>query len=233
MKSRRREGRRAYAVAAMETCLRTSARSVVAMAAVVALIVGSASSVQAQQLVRTPLGLAPPGSSSVTLGCAAAVFGGPRGVGSLSPANGTLVGGPIAWPVLRRFASQLPASRYAPHHALAPGIKALVAVRTGAVVRVVVPSSERTRLSLDYTTLPPRALIGGYAYFRVADGASSVTFRACSLGTGNGPQTPLAGYFLVSGRQCARINIYTSASTTPIQRQIPFGVSQSSCPAAG
>jgi hypothetical protein len=94
---------------------------------------------------------------------------------------------------------------------------------------VVIPASERARLSLDYTSVPPRDARENL--FRVADGASQVTFKACSPGYGYGPQTPFAGGFIVAGAQCARIDIYISASTRPIQRQIPFGVSARSCPA--
>jgi hypothetical protein len=142
----------------------------------------------------------------------------------------------MAWPALRQYTSRLPSAHYLVHRGLAPGIKALVAVRSGRVVRVVIPANERARLSLDYTYLPPRATIAYVAYvdyFRVSDGASQVTFHACAPGSGNGPETPFAGGFIVAGAQCGVIDIYTSAITAPIRRQIPFGVSKRSCPAAG
>jgi hypothetical protein len=168
------------------------------------------------------------GSQSVSLGCSTSA---PGSVDLSAP--GAVVGGPIAWPVLRQYASHLPSAHYLVHRGLAPGIKALVAVRSGRVVRVVIPATERARLSLDYTFLPPRATIAHFAYFRVSDGASQVTFRACAPSSGNGPETPFAGYFIVAGTQCGVIDIYTSASAVPIRRQIPFGVSKRSCPAAG
>jgi hypothetical protein len=34
-------------------------------------------------------------------------------------------------------------------------------------------------LSMDYTSLPSRAVLGGFEYFRVSGGASQVTLRAC------------------------------------------------------
>jgi hypothetical protein len=134
---------------------------------------------------------------------------------------------------MRQYTSRLPSAHYLVHRGLAPGIKALVAVRSGRVVRVVIPANERARLSLDYTFIPPRATIAYFDYFRVGDGASQVTFHACAPGSGNGPETPFAGDFIVAGAQCGAIDIYTSASAAPIRRHVPFGVSKRSCPAAG
>ena len=138
------------------------------------------------------------------------------------------------WPELRNYASQLPASAYRTRRGLARGFKALVAVTYGRVVRVAIPSSERSRLSMDYNSTPlePRAILDGYAYFHVADGASNVTFHACA-GPGVDAHTPFAGYFIVAGKQCARIDIYTSASHRPLMRHIPFGVPRRSCPTTG
>jgi hypothetical protein len=170
----------------------------------------------------------PAGSQSVELGCSASA---PGSVDLSTP--GTVAAGPIAWPVLRHYTSQLPPAHYLLRRRLAPGIKALVAVRSGRVVRVDIPASERARLSLDYTMLPPRAVTADSQYFQVGDGARQVTFHACAPASGNGPETPFAGYFIVAGAQCGVIDIYTSASTTPIRRQIPFGVSNRSCPAGG
>ena len=154
-----------------------------------------------------------------------------------SPANGTLVAGPLAWPYLRHLATDAgapfphPAS-YAPTHGLAPSVKALVLVNAGTSVRVSIPASERGRLSLDYTYIQTLRSLNNGEYLRVADGASQVTFRACARGPGVGP-TQFAGGIIVAGAQCARIDIYTSAGNRPLVRQIPFGVPGRTCPAAG
>ena len=170
----------------------------------------------------------------MTVECSAAAWGGPQGRGWLSPASGALVGGPIAWPGLRNYVSELPASGYRTRRGLARGFKALVAVMYGRVVRVAIPTSERSRLSMDYNSTPlqPRAILDGYAYFRIADGATNATFHACA-GPGVYAHTPFPGLFIVAGKQCARIDIYTSASHRPLVRQIPFGVPRRSCPATG
>ena len=154
-----------------------------------------------------------------------------------SPANGTLIAGPIAWPVLRLLATDSggpPAASYAPYHGLATSVKALVAVNAGTVVRVRVPASERTRLSLDYTYIQTGRNTSQGTYFRVTDGASQVTFKACSLAQSpTGQPSQFAGAFIVAGAQCARIDIYTRSSSRPLRRQIPFGVPSPSCSAAG
>ena len=144
-----------------------------------------------------------------------------------SPSTGAIVAGPITWPYLRLLAQH--SGGLAPRHGLAPGVKALIVVAAGAVVRVGIPANESARLSLDYSNVPPRN--ARQNLFRVADGASRVTFKACA--SGQGPQTEFAGGFLVAGAQCARIDIYTSVSNRPIRRQIAFGVPQRSCPADG
>ncbi len=213
----------------MSACVRSSVSRVAGVLVVAALVVGFAGSVQAHQPAHAPVQLPPRGTQSVTLGCAASVVG-PTTPGWLSPSNGTLVAGPIAWPVLRRYAAGIPAAGLAPHNGLALPVKALVSVASGTVVRVSVPTSERTRLSLYYITADPRNAAG---YYRVADGERDVTFDACAAGPGVARTTQFAGYFIVAGAQCARVDIYTSTSRQPLRRQIPFGVSQHSCPATG
>jgi hypothetical protein len=200
------------------------------VATLAAVIVGFAAAAQA---------LPPPGTQSVTVGCANAVYG-QMGPDWRSSANGTLVAGPIAWPVLRWLATDSgagyvpPASSYAPRDGLATSVKALVAVNAGSVVRVRIPASERTRLSLDYTYIQTGRSTRQGTYFRVADGASQVTFKACSLAQNpTGQPSQFAGAFIVAGAQCARIDIYTSTNNRPLVRQIPFGVPGRSCPPTG
>lgn len=209
--------------------MRSSVWWVAGVLAVAAPVVGFASSVQAQQPAHASVQLPSRGTQSVTLGCAASVFG-PTSPGWLSPSNGTLVAGPIAWPLLRRYAASLASAGLAPRDGLARSVKALVGVTIGTVVRVSVPASERTRLSLYYITADPRNAAG---YYRVADGEREVTFDACAPGPGVPHTTQFAGYFIVAGAQCARINIYAGTTSRPLRRQIPFGVPQNSCPTTG
>ena len=168
----------------------------------------------------------------MTLGCAEATEG-PESAGWLGSSKVTLFGGPVAWPELRYFASHVPKSSYQARRGLVQGVKALIAISLGHVVRVVIPTAERSRLSMDYTFIPTRAILDGYGYFRVSDGASQVTFHSCSPDSHHDRQTAFAGAFLVAGPQCARVDIYTSTSSQPLLRQIPFGVPQRSCPTTG
>jgi len=215
----------------MSASVRSSVWWVSGVLGVAALAVGFAGSVQARQPTRAGLER-PAGTASVTLGCADATEGqeGPRWLGT---SNTTLFGGPVAWPELRSFASHFPRSSYQARRGLVQGVKALIAISLGHVVRVVIPSAERSRLSMDYTFIPTRAILDGYGYFRVSDGASQVTFQSCSPGSHHDPQTAFAGAFLVAGTQCALIDIYTSASSTPLRREVPFGVPERSCPTTG
>jgi len=132
----------------------------------------------------------------------------------LDPANGTVVAGPLAWPVLRLYASHIPPTTFDNEWWAAPAIKSLIALKTGAVVRVSIPAAERTRLSLYYVANDPRGDVHGYLGYRVSDGESDVTFRAC-----RGPKWPshtgFAGYFIVAGAQCAEVDVYTGTGGSP------------------
>jgi hypothetical protein len=209
-------------------------RGVLAAGVVGALAVGFAGSVQARPPTRNGLRRTPD-TASLTRTCADSNYSeGSEPADWLSPSNGAVTGGPVGWPLLRAYLSQLPPSSYQTRHGLARGVKGLVAILAGHEARVVIPAAERTRLALDYASsppLPPRAILGGFAYFRVRDGESQVTLHACSPHSGSRFST-FPGYFLVAGKQCARIDIYTGASTVPIRRQIPFGVPGRSCPSA-
>jgi hypothetical protein len=170
-------------------------------------------------------GLPPRGSPSVALGCASSVFG------ALAPdwhsaARGAVGAGPLTWPYLRVAVSRT--RQLAAVHGLAPSLKALLTVRNGATVRVAIPPRERSRLSLDYTDIPPRRPRDGR--FRVGDGASSATFRACPRGAGYHDPTEFAGGFIVDGARCAVVDIYATPTARPVRRSIPFAVPPSSCP---
>ena len=199
-----------------------AARPVLGVTALAALVAGFAASVQA---------FPPPATHSVVRGCADANPSIPPGRGLppgwRSTSAGTIVAGPIAWLYLGRAGPHL--VDLTPRDGFAPAVKAMVEVTGGAIGRVVIPANERARLSLDYTSVPPRD--ARQDLFRVADGASQVTFKACSPGFGS--PTQFAGGFIVAGAQCARVDIYTSANGLPIRRQIPFGVPAHSCPATG
>ena len=160
------------------------------------------------------------GTQSVTLGCASETTGGPAPPGWASPSNATIAAGAIAWPELRQFASHLSPTSLAPGYGLALAVKALAHVEAGAVVRVSIPASERARLSLYYIQGDPRKESSSGELYRVADGETQVTFRACAPGTIIG-ESGFPGYFIAAGAQCARVNIYTGSSSRPLQRQIP------------
>jgi hypothetical protein len=221
----------------MDVLCRTVARPLLAVVAVCPLVACWAGPAQARQ--KPGNGIYPPtppaGTASVTVGCAYAI-GSPAATPARQQAGGrALVAGPISWPDIRWVATASPA-RYAPRHGLAPGEKAFVVVNAGATVKVTIPANERARLSLNYTYIPARgqgpAGVGTPLY-RLADGASSVTFTACAPSrSGVARTTAFAGFLIVDGAQCARLDIYTSAARRPLRRQIPFGVSPQSCPAS-
>jgi hypothetical protein len=93
----------------------------------------------------------------------------------------------------------LPARAYAPNTIL----KVLALVRTGKPVTLVVPASERARLSLLYDVDAP----GPRRPLRLADGTWSVRFSACARGEGwsqgrsypDPDQTQFNGGFFVRG----------------------------------
>jgi hypothetical protein len=202
-------------VAAVDAGVRPSFRPVLAVTAAAALVVGLAGSARASMGVSRWARDGPPpaGTQSVVRGCASASPSVP-GTGGLppgwrSPAVGTIVGGPIAWPGHGR--AVYPSGELGPHRGLAYGVKAIVEVTDRAVVRVVIPANEHARLSLDYTQVPPRD--PRQNLYRVADGASQVTFKACSPAAGWGPQTQYAGGFLVPESN-ARASTSTRARAT-------------------
>ena len=215
----------------MSASVRSRVWRALGVLAVVAVAGDFTGSGQARQPTRAGL-QRPAGTASVTLGCADATVG-PETPGWLGTSKVTVFGGPVAWPELRSFASHLPKSSYQARRGLVQGVKALIAISLGDVARVVIPTAERGQLSMDYTSLPSRAILGGFEYFRVSDGASQVTLRACSRGRGHDPQTAFAGYFLVAGARCATVDIYTGSSRTAIRRAIPFGLPPRSCPTTG
>lgn len=148
----------------------------------------------------------PGGGSSVVVGCGQTVSG-QLPVDWRSARAGTVVTGPVAWLFL---------SQDAPHAVITHTelIEALVIVDPGREVRVSVPSSERRQLALDYTDVSPRR------HFRLADGASEVTFRPCSGPVG---QRQFLGGFILSRAQCAVLDLHVAGSSTSRPHSIPLG----------
>ncbi|MGH2910346.1 MAG: hypothetical protein ACRDK8_13760 [Solirubrobacteraceae bacterium] len=166
------------------------------------------------------------GARTVTVSCGDAVYG-QLAHDWRDPRQGTLVASPIAWPYVRdTYAGHRGAQSIRRAHAHGSGFaaKALAVVAAGRSIQVVVPVAERARLSLTYAGFHP----GPY---RVADGASAVTFRPCARGQYPGDQTQFAGGFIVARAQCAVIDVYVPGQRTPLRRQIPFGVPARSCAA--
>lgn len=154
----------------------------------------------------------PTGSSRVIVGCRHTVSGALSRDWRSSRA-GTIVAGPIAWVYLRQAANTVALKR-------GHFVKALAVVNPGQDVTVTVPRRERARLSLDYTSIAPRSR------FRLSDGSSSVTFKPCP----NPPQldvagglSQFAGGFIVSGPQCAEVDVQAQGAATPVRRYIALG----------
>lgn len=164
------------------------------------------------------------GPRGVAVGCSSAVYG-DLAAGWRSPRQGAVIVGPIAWPYLSTYSKARPSS-FASSHGLAPAVKALAVVNPGAQVTVSVPASERHRLSLDYTSVQPRAQTGN-AVFRISDGASAITFTPCP-----GAQTQFAGGFIASGAQYAALDVETAGNPTLVRRYIALGVPRRSCTSA-
>jgi hypothetical protein len=140
----------------------------------------------------------------------------------------TLSAGPIAWLGLGR--PNYGRNAVEPHGSLAPAVKAMLTIRDGTRARVVIPTDERTRLSLDYNdAVPQNARLNLY---RVNEGTAAVTFAACSRTAAGASRTNFAGGFIVAGPQCARIAIYPGGSGQPTWRRVAFGVPARGCSTA-
>jgi hypothetical protein len=124
----------------------------------------------------------------------------------------------------------LPARAYAPNTIL----KVLALVRTGKPVTLVVPASERARLSLLYDVDAP----GPRRPLRLADGTWSVRFSACARGEGwsqgrsypDPDQTQFNGGFFVRGAHCAPLDVWTAGAEAPVRRWLPLGTGDRPCP---
>ena len=115
-----------------------------------------------------------------------------------------------------------------------PGpVKALALVRTGETVTVVVPEDERRRLSLlyDFRAGPKRPL-------RLADGASSVRFSACTpseeWASGrpypDPKETQFNGGFFVRDAHCAALEVWVDGRADPLSLTLGLGTGRRPCP---
>lgn len=116
--------------------------------------------------------------------------------------HGTVITGPITWLYLLANGHQIGRRFRYP--------EGLAVVNPGRAVTVTVPSSERGRLSLDYTSVDPS---GPY------HGVSSVTFKPCP---GRAGQTQFDGRFFVARPQCAELYIKPAHESTGVSF-VPFG----------
>jgi hypothetical protein len=123
----------------------------------------------------------------------------------------SIIAGPLVFYYADQYAEQ-PASIFAPvpaqngHYA---GQKLLVLVRRGAVATVIVPESERRYAALLYNP----ADFNDSNEYRIEDGESAVTFKACKKGEASpvgGPlnaMTQFNGGFIMAGVRCVPLEV--------------------------
>jgi hypothetical protein len=128
----------------------------------------------------------------------------------------SVVVGPIAFVGLPGVATR-PRSEFAPDADGFKSVKALAVVDRGAEVTVAIPSAERAHLALVYD---PTA----FNTHQIAEGETSVTFRACAKGEGpwRGP-TQFNGGFIVDGPQCATIEVFDEHTGLLKHVNVAFG----------
>jgi hypothetical protein len=139
----------------------------------------------------------------------------------------SVIAGPLVFYYADQFAEQ-PDSVFAPlagRDGFYAGQKLLVLVRRGAVVTVVIPASLRRDAALLYD---PAAWNDRNAY-RIEDGESAVTFRACKKGEtapAGGPlnaMTQFNGSLVVAGARCVPLEIHVQGEERSIAAALPFG----------
>jgi hypothetical protein len=112
-------------------------------------------------------------------------------------------------------------------------VKVLALVRSGATVTVVVPDSERPRLSLlyEFSRGPQRPL-------RLADGTDSARLSACDPSEEwaqgrpypDTTETQFNGGFFVRGAHCALLDVWVEGRAKPLRLGLPFGTGAGPCP---
>jgi hypothetical protein len=139
----------------------------------------------------------------------------------------SVIAGPLAFYYADQFAEQ-PDSVFAPlggQDASYGGQKLLVLVRRGSVVTVVIPESIRSDAALLYN---PAAWNDRNAY-RIEDGESAVTFKACKKGEtapAGGPakaMTQFNGGFVVAGARCVPLEVHVRGEERSIPVALRFG----------
>lgn len=150
-----------------------------------------------------------------TRGCESAVFG------TLASdwRQYATIAGPLAWLGISGYATDPPAT-FAIQDGRYLFKKALAVVERGALVKIVVPESERTRLSLSYgVSGRPDNL------YKISEGKSTWALRACE-----DAETQFNGGFIVGGAQCAALDVFMEGKSQPIRVFIPFGTGKRPCP---
>jgi hypothetical protein len=139
----------------------------------------------------------------------------------------SIIAGPLVFYYANQYAEQ-PASIFAPipaqngHYA---GQKLLVLVRRGAVATVIVTESQRPNAALLYD---PADFNDSNAY-RIEDGESAVTFKACKKGEASpvgGPlnaMTQFNGGFIVAGARCVLLEVLVRGEQRTIPVTLSFG----------
>jgi hypothetical protein len=139
----------------------------------------------------------------------------------------SVIAGPLVFYSADQYAEQ-PASLFAPvpaqngHYA---GQKLLVLVRRGAVATVAVSETERRHAALLYNP----ADWNNRNEYRIGDGESAVTFKACKKGETapvGGPlnaMTQFNGAFVVAGVRCLPLEIRVRGQQQTIPVTLSFG----------
>jgi hypothetical protein len=147
--------------------------------------------------------------------CDSAVFG------TLAPdwREHATIAGPLAWVGISGYRSDPPAT-FAVQDGRYIFKKALAVVERGALVKIVVPESERTRLSLFYSASGTKA----DNLYEISEGKSTWALRACKE-----TETQFNGGFIVGGAQCAALDVFVEGRSQPIRVFIPFGTGTGLC----
>ena len=129
----------------------------------------------------------------------------------------SVVAGPLAF-VRARSLSTSPYSFRSVGGGRYRGIKLLAAVRTGWVVRLVVPPADRGAVALRYDSADFNRAVAP------AEGAHEVTFTACPpgrpfLGPENQRWTQFNGAIVVAGRRCVTLAVYAAKQGHPLARR--------------
>jgi hypothetical protein len=163
-----------------------------------------------------PTGASSPPTAETVRACRTAVYGDPV-------RRNAVTVGPISVLVADRHADFQPSRE----------VKALVLIRAGERVTLVVPEDERNRLSLLYDSGP-----GPNHPLRLSDGTSSVRFSACTSSEEwaegqpypDPHETQFNGGFFVRGAQCATLEVWVDGRPEPSRLELAFGMGGRPCP---